>query len=104
MNWQRHESRKLKQNKIMKTKLNFKMNFVTTAVAIVSFGVLAANAREINRSGSFQNSRSDSGTFEQTIDRQPGQYSRVTTTSGGKTATVDRTTARNGNTVTVNGS
>jgi hypothetical protein len=88
----------------MKIKLNLTMNFLTTTVAIVLLGALAANAREINRSGSFQNSRGNSGTFEQTIDRQPGQYSRITTTSGGKTATVDRTAARNGNTVTVDGS
>jgi len=88
----------------MKTKLNLTMNFLTTAVAAVALGALAAHAKEFDRSGSFQNNRGKSGTFEQTIDRQPGQYSRVTTMSGGKTATVDQTASRNGNTLTVDGS
>ncbi len=76
---------------------------VTTAVAVLSLGALAANALEINRSGSYQNSRGASGTFEQTINRQPSDYSRVTTI-GDHTATVNRTAVRNGNTLTVDGS
>jgi hypothetical protein len=43
---QRHESRKLKQNKIIKTKMNLTMNFVATAMATVSVDALASNARE----------------------------------------------------------
>jgi hypothetical protein len=88
----------------MKTKLSLTMNFLRTAVAIVSLGALAANAREFNRSGTYQNSRGKSGTFAQTIDRQPGQYSRVTTAGDGKIATVNQTAARSGNTATVTGS
>jgi hypothetical protein len=103
MKKQRHKCRKSKQLNNMKTKLNLTMNFLTLAVAIVSLGTLAANAREINRAGSYQNSRGKSGTFEQKIDRQPGQYSRVTTADG-KTAMVDQTVTRNGNTATVDGS
>jgi len=94
----------IETTKIMKTKINSTLNFLTIAAAIISLGALAANAREINRSGSYQNSRGQSGTFAQTIDRQPGQYSRVTTLGDGKTATVDQTTARVGNTATVDGS
>jgi hypothetical protein len=105
MNRQRHESQKLIQKlKNMKTKHNFKANLVATAVVIISLGALAANAGQFHRSGSFVNSRGNSGTFEQTIDRQPGQYSRVTTTSGGETATVDQTATRNGDTVNLDGS
>jgi hypothetical protein len=101
---QRHKCRKLKQPNNMKTKLNLTMNFLTIAVAIVSLGVLAADAREFNRSGSYQNSRGYAGTFAQTIDRQPGQYSRVTTLGDGKTATVNQTVTRDGSTSTVDGS
>jgi hypothetical protein len=87
----------------MKMKNNSMKNLAATTLAILSLGVLAANAREIKRSGSYQNSRGASGTFEQTINRQPGEYSRVTTI-GDRTATVNRTAARSGNTVTLGGS
>jgi len=87
----------------MKTNINSMKKLVITAVAVLSLGALATNAREINRSGTYQNSRGASGTFEQTINRQPGQYSRVTTI-GDHTATVNRTAVRNGNTLTVDGS
>lgn len=89
--------------KIMKTKNNSMKKLVTTAVAVLSLGALAVNAREIKRSGTYQNSRGASGTFEQTINRQPGEYSRVTTI-GDRTETLNRTAARNGNAVSVDGS
>src|SRR5271169_4514508 len=85
----------------MKTK-----NLLTSIIAVTALcgAVQTSSAGQHLRSGSFQNSRGNSGTFTQTVDRQPGQYSRVTTTSGGKTATVDKTATRNGNSATIDGS
>jgi hypothetical protein len=85
----------------MKTK-----NLLTSIVVVAALCGTAQSsiAGEHVRSGSFQNSRGHSGTFTQTVDRQPGQYSRVTITSGGKNATVDQTATHNGNTTTIDGS
>jgi hypothetical protein len=84
----------------MKTK-----NLLTSIllVAALCAATQTSNAGQRVRSGSFQNSRGHSGTFVQTIDRQPGQYSRVTTADG-RTATVDQTVGRTGDTATVDGS
>ena len=85
---------------LMKTK-----NLLTSIllVAALCAATQTSNAGQRVRSGSFQNSRGHSGTFVQTIDRQPGQYSRVTTADG-RTATVDQTVGRTGDTATVDGS
>jgi hypothetical protein len=73
-------------------------------VAALCSAAQTSSAGQRQRSGSFQNSRGNAGTFEQTINHQPGQYSRTTTTSGGKTATIDKAFTRDGNTATIDGS
>ena len=112
------------------------MSFVAVTVTMVSLGagLLSVSAGDRYRSGSFENSRGRSGTFEQNIYRQPGSSQRdtavqtgngvwarqsdatwnrqagtadrttVTTAPNGKTATIDQSAIRNGNTLTVNGS
>jgi len=105
-----------------------KMNYKTIgkALAVVAgivslgTGAMQTSAGERHRSGTFESSRGASGTFQQEIDWQPGQYSRNTTaqTAGGKVwhrsvqdnwnrqaGTASRsviTTAPNGKTATVN--
>jgi hypothetical protein len=96
----------------LNNKTETKMTIMKTKNLLTSIALVAAlcgaaqtsNASTHMRSGSYSNSRGHSGTFTQTIDHQPGQYSRVTALGNGKTATVDQTTARNGNTATVDGS
>ena len=80
-------------------------NVLTSILLVIALHGAAqtSSAGQRQRSGSFQNSRGRSGTFTQTIDRQPGQYSRVTTTPGGKSATVDKTASRDGNTTAIDG-
>jgi hypothetical protein len=89
------------------TKLIMKTKNVLTSILLVAALCSAAqtsSAGQRQRSGSFQNSRGSFGTFTQTISHQPGQYSRVTITSGGNIATVDKTFTRDGNTATIDGS
>lgn len=112
------------------------MSLITVAVTMVSLsaGLMPASAWERFRSGSFETSHGRSGTFEQTLNRQPGSSQRdttvqtgngvwnrqsdatwnrqtgtanrttVTTAPNGKTATINQNAVRDGNTVTVNGS
>ncbi|HTQ49890.1 MAG TPA: hypothetical protein VMJ12_04195 [Candidatus Acidoferrales bacterium] len=119
----------------MKTRHNA-TRFATVAVTLVSLSasVLWTNAGERFRSGSYETSRGRSGTFQQTINRQPGTSQRqttvqtghgvwaqqsnatwnrqagtagrttVTTAPNGKTATIDQSAVRNGNLLTVDGS
>jgi hypothetical protein len=103
MTWRRHESL---NHKIESTLMTMKTKNLLTSILLVAALCSAAQTSSAGshvRSGSFSNSRGHSGTFTQTISHQPGQYSRITTADG-KTATVDQTIARNGNTATLNGS